>query len=156
MIDPPVITHGAQVAAVAEVLPVLADTPAPAPENLPVLVDGQAGAPKADWPVNAVLQSDGSVVLTLQSPVVLRYKDGQGATTEEVFKSLTMGPINGKARLELRKAKEDDFEVVAIGCSAGIFLAKMQLIYNLMDARDIGAALRVYRFFTTPGLRTGP
>jgi hypothetical protein len=136
--------------------PELNEVPAPA---LPVL---EEDAPRrvdvlpADFPVNAKPFGDGSYVLHFDYPVHLQFKSADEKITTETHKSLHLKRLNGKGLKIIREAAPEDFRAQVIAVTAGVSLGKARLLEERMDAADIAAVLIVYRFFTTPGRRTGP
>ena len=109
----------------------------------------------ADFPAGAMRQPDGSIVLKLKYPAVLKLRSADGSVREEVTRSLHLNRLKGKHQNEIRRADAEDRPIQMIACSAGMTLAKMQLVHDAMDTADIAAALRVVYFFMTPGRRTG-
>lgn len=121
------------------------------------IVVARGAALPPDFPEGAVLQGDGSVVLTLGYPVVFKFKDASGAIVGgNTYTTLHLKRLKGKHQIEIRKASENILRAQMIACSTGLSLGDAEMLHNEMDATDITAALRIISFFTTPGRRTGP
>ncbi len=137
----------------------LPDASAPAPaDDLPML--GAPGAHGADdlppdFPVNAVMETDGSVMLTLRYPVVLKFRDAAGAVTSESYSALHMKRFTGKTLREVQSAPAAHYAAQMIASSTGLMLGKAEILHDQMDAADISAVLRVGLFFIMPGRKTG-
>ena len=138
-------------------VPALDDRPG---EALPVLQDGEvARKPDAlpvDFPENAQPVGDGSYKLTFAYPVTVRFKGPGDEVTVEPYSALTLQRLTGKTHKQIRDASPEDFRAQVIASMTGLSLGRARLLEDRMDVSDITAVLIVYRFFTTPGRRTGP
>jgi hypothetical protein len=122
----------------------------------------KSGALPPDFPPNVQPANDGTgaMVLTLVFEKTLSYQRGDGTVTKtEVFKTLTLNRLNGKAlKLVAAAAREGNGEkmrATALSVMTGLKLGQCTLLEDVMDASDIMAFMRVYSFFTSPGRRTG-
>ena len=127
---------------------------------LPVLTtDGDILRPQVpvDFPEGATLQQDGSVILQLYFPnkARIRFADGAGNVSERKFPTLHLNRLTGKHLREVRNGDPADLPAAALAAMAGISTGRALLLHDALDAADIGAYMRVWRFFTTPGQRTG-
>jgi len=133
----------------------------PGGDALPVLAEDGNSAAQADklpanFPVNASVQDDGSVILKLRYPVTLKFRDGSGAIKEDRYTELHMQRFNGKRMREVQSATQEQYGAQMIASATGMSLARADILHDAMDATDISAALRVGLFFIAPGRRTGP
>jgi hypothetical protein len=130
----------------SEALPVLREDDAPRkPDALP-----------ADFPENARPVGDGSYMLELEYPVTVRFKGPGEEVTTEPYSSLHLRRLTGKMHKQIRDVAPDDFRAQVIASMTELSLGRARLLEDRMDVSDITAVLIVYRFFTTPGRRTGP
>jgi hypothetical protein len=129
------------------------DEAAAAPADaVPVLAEDDADA----LPDAAALQPDGSVVLTLHRPVTLRYRaPGAQAVQEDTRETLHFRRLTGADMRAITQAAAGDRAVLAIGRSAGIRPALMNLLFDRMDGADVAAAGDVVGFFLGSGRKTG-
>ena len=121
-------------------------------DAVPVLAEDGAET----LPENAALQPDGSVILTLRAPVVLRYRaPGAQSVQEETHEVLHFRRLTGADMRAITQAAAGDRAVLAIGRSAGIRPALMNLLFDRMDGSDVSAAGDVVGFFLGSGRKTG-
>ena len=121
-------------------------------DALPVIADDDA--PRL--PKRALLNPDGSVTLTLRTPVTVAYRT-QGAATpmEERFAHLTFQRLTGAHMRRISDAERADQAVTAVGLSTGVRFALMSLVFDRMDAADVRAVSEVMGFFLDSGPTTG-
>ena len=123
--------------------------------EIPVGPERHAALP-ADFPANARPAEDGSYILEFEYPVRMRMRDpGTGATSEAVTRQLQLHRLKGKHQKEIARAAPEDVATRMIACSARMDIGRAELLADEMDSVDIAAALRVIRFFMTPGRPTG-
>jgi hypothetical protein len=109
-----------------------------------------------DFPENAKAVGDGSYQLTLDFPVTLRFVAADGTEKTEVYKTLHLRRMTGATHRLVREAPTDAFRAHVLMVLAGLTLGRATLLEERMDPADMAAVLIVFRFFTTPGRRTGP
>lgn len=111
------------------------------------------------WPENAVLQPDGSVVLTLDFPVRFKLRDADGNIRPgDSYEELRLCRLKGKHKQALGAAAQKtqvDFEKALLGASTGLDAGKIDRLYGEMDQSDILSAAVVIGFFTGRGRKTG-
>ncbi len=121
-------------------------------DDVPVLADEGA----AKLPKRAVLNPDGTVTLTLRTPVAVAYRTAGAATaTEETFAAFTFQRLTGAHMRKIGEAQGADQAVTAIALSTGIRFALMNLVFDRMDAADVRAVSEVVGFFLDSGPTTG-
>lgn len=112
-----------------------------------------------DWPEGAILQPDGSVILTLEFPVRFKLRDADGhIRLGDCYETLHLRRLKGKHKQLLVTAAQKgavDFEKTLIAASTGLDAGKIDLLYNEMDQDDIAAAVFITNFFTGRGRKTG-
>jgi hypothetical protein len=120
--------------------------------DIPTLVeDGTDTLPR-----NAKAQADGSIILTFDYPVTLKYvRPGSTVPKEEEFTELHFHRIKGADIKAISMAAQEDRQVVTIARSARIRLPLMHLVYDAMDGADVIAAAVVVGRFLGNGRTTG-
>lgn len=126
---------------------------AKAPE-LPVI--SESGEEEDKLPPHAVLQQDGSVMLPLRHPVVLKYKStASDEVREEKFAELVFHRLTGADMNAISNTGEARRASMAFARSARMAPAKMNLLYDRMDGADVRAGSEVLSFFLGNGGTTG-
>lgn len=119
-----------------------------------VVVAAEAGEDDA-LPANALLQPDGSVILTLNFPVVMRWRRADSdAVREERRDTLHMHRLNGAAMRAIMNAGRGQAVPTGIAKSCRIPQAMFDKLYDMMDASDATAAAQVFSFFLSGGAPT--
>jgi len=130
---------------------VLDEAPAPTPEVETLPEEGEAPLPQG-----ALAQADGSVILRLRYPVVLKYKQGAaGDVREEHYEELHFHRLTGGDMRAVASAEAGSRGVVAIARSARVREGLMQRLYDRMDGADAIAASQVVAHFLGTGQTTG-
>ena len=109
------------------------------------------GAEGEQLPPRAALQPDGSVILTLREPVVMRWtRDGE-AVREERHEALHMHRLNGAAMRAVMSAGQGHAVTTGIAKSCRMAQAVFDKLFDRMDGADAAAAAQVFSFFLSGG-----
>ena len=103
------------------------------PAQIPTLYEG----PALDLPAGAVMNEDGSVILTLDYPKTLRFSSA-GQVREEPIDSLVFHRMSGSDGRRIINAKNQ--AVIGFAASARMTPGRSNLILNVLDAADGMAA----------------
>ncbi len=107
-------------------------------------------------PARAVLQPDGSVILTLRYPVTLRFSQA-GSTApprEEHYAELRMYRLSGGAMRAVMSAGQNHTVTTGIAKSCRMAQFKFDALFDRMDGADVAAAAQVFSFFLYGGAPT--
>ncbi|WP_439596457.1 hypothetical protein [Falsiroseomonas sp.] len=125
--------------------------PASAAGAVPVLDDDPDAIP-----ARAEVLPDGTVRLPLLFPVTLRYRQThRDAVREEPVDALTFHRLNGADLRAVAAATPEAQTMVALARSARIPERRFGLMFDQMDAADIGDAQRCVAGFLGNGRKTG-
>ena len=152
---PPAIGKDGRLYRDGEMLPefVLEDEPKDAATERVDIVQDEGAEP---LPRGAEVQADGSVVLTLREPVVLRYRNGAtGDVKEESYETLHFHRLTGADMRAIAAADRANAAVVAIARSARVREGLMQRIFDRLDGADVTAAGDLVARFLGTGRTTG-
>lgn len=109
----------------------------------------------ATLPRGAEEQADGSVIVTLARSVDLVLKSNERGTRKETTTSIRFHRLSGKDLTEITSAADKVREKVAFALSARMNKAKMNALFDRMDAADIGRCGQVLEYFLGSGRKTG-
>lgn len=111
----------------------------PVPAATAVLTE----APPLDLPRGAELNPDGSVTMTLDYPVTLKFRlaGSDAVTREEPVTQLVLRRLTGADVRKMIGAKNPS--TMALSLSSGLGLAKLHTLQNVMDASDDAAAAEI-------------
>ncbi len=106
-------------------------------------------------PDNAALQANGSVILTLYFPIVMRWRRaGTDEVREERRETLTMHRLNGAAMRAIMSAGQGHTVPVGIAKCCRMQQALFDKMFDMMDGSDAQAAAQVLNFFLSGGTPT--
>lgn len=109
----------------------------------------------AALPRGATELEDGSVQVTLDRPITLTLKSRERGTRTESTDQLRFHRLTGKDLTEISNASEKIREKVAFALSARMNKARMNALFDRMDAADITRAGQVLEYFLGSGRKTG-
>lgn len=109
----------------------------------------------AQLPKGAVELDDGSVLVTLDRPVVLNLKSQSRGVRQETTKDVRFYRLTGAHLTQITNSGEKSREVTAFALSARMNMAKMKGLFDRMDAADIGRCGQVLEYFLGSGRKTG-
>jgi hypothetical protein len=105
-------------------------------------------------PKHATPRADGTIELPLLHPVTLKFKKG-GQVREETTERLVFHALTGGDMRVISSKPAEKITSTAIARSTRMAEAKMDAIYDRMDARDVNAAERCVMHFMDGGRPTG-
>ena len=135
------------------------DGAAPAPAE-PVDPDVVVVAPAAEdeedaLPKTAALQPDGSVILTLAYPVVMRWKPSNSdQVREERRDTLRFYRLTGADMRVLMNAGKGNAVPTGLARSCRMAVGVFNALYDRMDGADSQAAAQVLNYFLSAGVPT--
>lgn len=113
-----------------------------------------------DWPENAEMQPDGSVIVTLGWPVRFKLREADGTIRDgDTYETLHLHRLKGKHKLAMGAAVRKggvEFERTLIMQMAGLDAGRVERLHNEMDQADLAVLVYIANFFTTAGRRIGP
>ena len=109
----------------------------------------------AALPKGAKELADGSVEITLNREVTLTLKSASRGTRTEVTDKLRFHRLTGKDLTEITNAAETVRERVAFAVAARMNKARMNALFDRMDAADISRCGQVLEYFLGSGRKTG-
>lgn len=139
----------------------LDDAPAPharsgSPGDPDVVTVSEDGAAADGLPGHAIRHPDGSVELPLHWPVALKFKrPSQPEAREERFDRITFHRLTGAHMREITGADKRDAMPLTLALSARMPRAKMDAVFDRMDASDALACITVVSAFLGTGPATG-
>lgn len=110
--------------------------------------------PLASLPSSVKKHKDGSITLPLEYPTTVRTKK-DGEVKESHFTELTFRRLNGANQRAIASASPEMMSIVAFAQSTGINQARMNALFDKMDALDITNGGRVLNHFLSSGRKTG-
>jgi hypothetical protein len=132
------------------VVDLVEDTPASAAHggDAEVVVLSDDGEARTGLPARAAQQEDGSVILTLRFPVVLRFRrNGSDEVREERVDALRFHRMTGADMRAISAASRDAAMPVMLARSARMAEGKLTPILDRMDAADVDDAVAVVGSF---------
>lgn len=130
-----------------------AGQPVAAPAD-PEVVELDEDAEATRLPARARQHEDGSIELPLLFPVTLKFK-GRDGVREEHFAALRFHRLTGADIRAVSEVEGRHVQAVSFARSARMSGAKMNAIYDRLDAVDIADADRVVAHFLGAGRKTG-
>lgn len=120
-----------------------------------VVVIAEEGDEVDPLPANAVLQPDGSVILTLRFPVALKWKrEGSDDVRIEERRTLHMRRLTGGDMRAVMAAGQGHAVPTGIAKSCRMQQGVFNKLFDMMDGADAGAAAQVFSFFLDAGAPT--
>lgn len=110
----------------------------------------------AALPKGAEELADGSVEVTLDRPVTLTLvSQSRGTKRQETVVKVRFHRLTGAHLTEITSAADKVREKVAFALAARMNKAKMNALFDRMDAADIGRCGQVLEYFLGSGRKTG-
>ncbi len=132
----------------------LTEDAAPAAVDPNLVVIPAEGADDDALPDNAVMQDDGTILLTLNYPVSLKWKtQGSDAVREDKHTTLTFHRLTGADVTAMLNNGNQSNAMVGMARSCRLPSGRFKAIYDRMDGGDAIAAARCLSFFLSPGSR---
>jgi hypothetical protein len=112
-----------------------------------VVEDEDEHAGKAELPLRATLNEDGTVTLKLIKPVVLTISKG-GKERQETYAELTFRELTG-ADLRVVAQEKDEMKrtILTLARATGMSSVRMNVLFDRLAQRDVGGATAVISYF---------
>lgn len=112
-------------------------------EGKTVVQEGEAGE---ELPERASRNEDGTIALTLRSPVTLTIRDAAGKTREQVYEELVFHPLFGADMRAISTAREDQRIDVLIARCLKISQATARALFDKLARKDAEDVVKVAGF----------